>query len=129
VSGNDDKAIWPQVDPMSAGLKGRCPRCGEGRLFSGFLTVGKSCGICGLDYSFADAGDGPAVFVILIIGFVVVGLALWMEVSLGPPLWLHFILWIPLALVLSLTALRLIKGVLITLQYRNKAKPGELDRG
>ena len=129
MSGNDDKAIWPQVDPMSAGLKGRCPRCCEGRLFSGFLTVGKSCGICGLDYSFADAGDGPAVFVILIIGFVVVGLALWMEVSLGPPLWLHFILWIPLALVLSLTALRLIKGVLITLQYRNKAQPGVLDKG
>jgi uncharacterized protein (DUF983 family) len=124
-----DKAIWPQIDPISAGLKGRCPRCGEGRLFSGFLTVGKRCVSCGLDYSFADAGDGPAVFVILIIGFVVVGLALWMEVTLNPPLWLHFILWIPLALVLCLTALRLIKGVLITLQYANKAREGEWDRG
>ena len=117
-----------QVDPIAAGLKGRCPRCGEGRLFSGFLTVGKRCANCGLDYSFADAGDGPAVFVILIIGFVVVGLALWMEVTLNPPLWLHFILWIPLALVLCLTALRLIKGVLITLQYRNKAQQGEWDK-
>jgi uncharacterized protein (DUF983 family) len=83
---------------------------------------------CGLDYSFADAGDGPAVFVILIIGFVVVGLALWTEVTLSPPLWLHFIIWIPLALVLCLTALRLIKGVLITLQYRNKAQQGEWDK-
>ena len=129
MSGDEDKAIWPEVDPISAGLKGRCPRCGEGRLFSGFLAVGRCCANCGLDYSFADAGDGPAVFVILIIGFVVVGLALWMEVSLDPPLWLHFILWIPLALVLSLTALRLMKGVLITLQYRNKAQPGQLDRG
>jgi uncharacterized protein (DUF983 family) len=129
MSDGEDKAIWPEVEPISAGLKGRCPRCGEGKLFSGFLTVGRRCASCGLDYSFADAGDGPAVFVILIIGFVVVGLALWMEVSLDPPLWLHFILWIPLALVLSLTALRLIKGVLITLQYRNKARPGELDRG
>lgn len=129
MSGNErDKAVWPDVDPIQAGLKGCCPRCGEGRLFSGFLTVGKRCSVCGLDYSFADAGDGPAVFVILIIGFVVVGLALWMEVSLNPPLWLHLLLWIPLALVLSLTALRLIKGVLITLQYRNKAQPGELDR-
>ena len=125
----EDKAVWPDVDPISAGLKGRCPRCGEGRLFSGFLTVGKQCSNCGLDYSFADAGDGPAVFVILIIGFIVVGLALWMEVSLNPPLWLHFILWIPLALVLCLTALRLIKGVLITLQYRNKAHEGEWDKG
>jgi uncharacterized protein (DUF983 family) len=126
---HDDRAIWPEVEPIAAGLKGRCPRCGEGRLFSGFLTVGQRCGNCGLDYSFADAGDGPAVFVILIIGFVVVGLALWMEVTLNPPLWLHFILWIPLALALCLTALRLIKGVLITLQYRNKAQQGEWDKG
>jgi uncharacterized protein (DUF983 family) len=123
-----DRAIWPEVEPIAAGLKGRCPRCGEGRLFSGFLTVGKRCSNCGLDYSFADAGDGPAVFVILIIGFVVVGLALWTEVTLSPPLWLHFIIWIPLALLLCLTALRLIKGVLITLQYRNKAQQGEWDK-
>src|SRR4029079_1357728 len=124
---HQDKAIWPEVEPIAAGLKGRCPRCGEGRLFSGFLTVDKSCGVCGLDYSFADAGDGPGGFVILIIGFLVLGLALWGEVTLTPPLWLHLILWIPLALVLCLTALRLIKGVLITLQYRNKAEQGELD--
>ncbi|WP_292193385.1 DUF983 domain-containing protein, partial [Mesorhizobium sp.] len=79
--------------------------------------------------SYADAGDGPAVFVILIIGFIVVGLALWMEVTLNPPLWLHFLLWIPLTLVLCLGALRLIKGVLLTLQYRNKAAEGRLDLG
>lgn len=125
---SDDKAIWPPVEPIAAGLKGRCPRCGEGRLFSGMLTVGKRCGVCGLDYSFADAGDGPAVFVILIIGFVVVGLALWLEVNFGPPLWLHLVLWIPLTVVLSLAALRLTKGVLITLQYRNKAAEGRLDK-
>ncbi len=124
----EDKAIWPEVEPISAGLKGRCPRCGEGGLFNGFLTVRKGCSTCGLDYSFADAGDGPAVFVILIIGFVVVGLALWMEVALDPPMWLHLILWIPLALALCLTALRLIKGVLITLQYRHKAAEGRLDQ-
>src|SRR5918996_47167 len=119
---NDEKAIGPPVEPIAAGLKGRCPRCGEGRLFSGFLTVAPRCGNCGLDNSFADAGDGPAVFVILIVGFIVVGLALWLEVTSGPPLWLHFLLWIPLTLLLSLGSLRLIKGVLITLQYRNKAE-------
>ena len=126
---SDDKAIWPPIDPISAGLRGRCPRCGEGRLFSGFLSVGKRCTNCGLDYSYADAGDGPAVFVILIIGFIVVGLALWVEVTLSPPLWLHLLLWIPLTLVLCLGALRLIKGVLLTLQYSNKAAEGRLDRG
>ncbi len=122
-----DTALWAPVDPVKAGLSGRCPRCGEGRLFKGFLGVGERCGNCRLDYSFADAGDGPAVFVILIIGFVVVGLALWMEVSYNPPLWLHFMLWIPLTLVLSLVTLRALKGLLIVLQYRNKAAEGRLD--
>jgi uncharacterized protein (DUF983 family) len=124
-----DDAHWPTVDPINAGLRGRCPRCGEGRLFSGFLTVGKRCANCRLDYSFADAGDGPAVLVILLIGFVVVGLALWVETSYQPPLWLHFMLWLPLAIVLCLAALRLMKGVLITLQYSNDAAEGRLDRG
>lgn len=125
---SEDRAVWPPVEPIAAGLKGCCPRCGEGRLFSRFLTVAPRCSNCGLDYSFADAGDGPAVFVILIIGFIVVGSALWLEVSYNPPLWLHLLLWVPLTLALSLTALRLIKGVLITLQYRNKAAEGRLDR-
>jgi uncharacterized protein (DUF983 family) len=124
---SDDKALYPPVDPVSAGLRGRCPRCGEGRLFDGFLGVGGQCENCGLDYSYADAGDGPAVFVILIIGFVVVGLALWMEVAYGPPIWVQFVLWTPLTLVLGLVSLRLIKGVLLTLQYANKAQEGRLD--
>lgn len=124
-----DSAHWPPVDPISTGLKGRCPRCGEGRMFAGTFTIAKRCGVCGLDYEFADAGDGPAVFVILIIGFVVVGLALWMEVSYSPPLWLHFLLWVPLTVGLCLTALRLIKGVLVALQYANKAAQGRIDHG
>lgn len=124
---NEDKAIWPPVDPVRAGLRGRCPRCGEGRLFSGFLAIDRRCGNCGLDYSFADAGDGPAVFVILIIGFIVVALALWVEVTLAPPLWVHFMLWVPLAVVLCLVALRLTKGLLVTLQYSNDASEGRLE--
>lgn len=124
---DEDKAVWPSVDPVNAGLRGRCPRCGEGRLFSGFLTVGSECSNCRLDYSFADSGDGPAVLVILLIGFVVVALALWLEVAHQPPLWVHFLLWIPLATVLCLAALRLMKGLLICLQYRHGAAEGRLD--
>ena len=128
-STNVDTAIWAPVDPVRAGLAGRCPRCGEGRLFKGFLALGERCGNCRLDYSFADAGDGPAVFVILIIGFVTVGLALWLEVNYAPPLLLHFLLWIPLTIILSLAALRGLKGLLIVLQYRNKAASGQIDAG
>lgn len=123
-----DKAHFPPVEPIAAGLKGRCPRCGKGRLFSGFLALAKECEICGLDYSFADPADGPAIFVMLIIGFIVVGLALWMEVSVNPPLLVHFILWIPLTFALCLPALRAVKGVLVTLQYANSAEEGRWDR-
>lgn len=125
---SQDKALYPPVEPISAGLKGCCPRCGQGKLFDGFLKVKPSCANCGLDYSFADAGDGPVVFVLLIVGFVFVGLALWMEVNYEPPLWVQFIIWIPLAIAASLALMRMLKGVLITLQFANKAKQGELER-
>ncbi|KGF67739.1 membrane protein [Hoeflea sp. BAL378] len=124
-----DEAHYPPVDPVSVGLRGRCPRCGEGAMLEGLLGVKPTCSVCGLDYSFADAGDGPAVFVILIIGFIVVGLALWLEVNYSPALWVHLILWIPLATVLTLTLLRALKGLMIALQYRNKAAEGKIDRG
>ena len=123
----DDQSHYPPVEPFGTGLRGRCPRCGEGRLFNGLLSVAPACGVCRMDYDFADAADGPAVFVILIIGFVVVGLALWVEVSYAPSLWLHFLLWLPLTLVLCLPALRLVKGVLIALQYANKAAEGRME--
>ncbi|MBX6425365.1 MAG: DUF983 domain-containing protein [Variibacter sp.] len=110
------------------GLKGRCPRCGEGRLFAGFLTIGPRCERCGLDYSFADAGDGPAVFVILIAGFIVAGAALVTEVIYEPPLWAHALLWGPLAVVVCLGPLRPLKGLLVALQYRFQAAEGRLER-
>ena len=126
---SEDKAHYPPVEPIAAGIKGCCPRCGQGRLFDGFLKVPPRCANCGLDNSFADSGDGPVVFVILIVGFIVLGAALWMEVNLNPPLWVHFLLWIPIAIVFSLALTRMLKGMLITLQYRNNARPGEIDRG
>ena len=126
---SEDKAHYPPVEPIAAGIKGCCPRCGQGRLFDGFLKVTPRCANCGLDNSFADSGDGPGVFVILIVGFIVLGAALWMEVNLNPPLWVHFLLWIPIAIVFSLALTRMLKGILITLQYRNTARPGEIDRG
>lgn len=126
---SDDNAHYAPVEPVMTGLKGRCPRCGHGKLFDGFIKVKPSCSNCGLDYSFADSGDGPVVFVILIIGFIVLGMALWMEVNYNPPLWVHFLLWIPIAVVASLGLMRALKGILIALQYRHKAQVGTIDRG
>ncbi|WP_099865601.1 DUF983 domain-containing protein [Pararhizobium haloflavum] len=122
-----DTAHYPPVDAVKAGLQGRCPRCGQGALFDGLLTMRNRCRNCGLDYSFADAGDGPAVFVIMIIGFVIVGLALWLELAYQPPLWVHLVIWTPLLIVLCLGLLRALKGVLITLQYKHDAREGAID--
>jgi uncharacterized protein (DUF983 family) len=113
--------------PIGRGLRGRCPRCGEGRLFRGFLSLRPACERCGLDYGFADAGDGPAVFVILIGGFIVVFAALMTEVVYQPPYWVHAALWLPLILIVTLVPLRLVKGLLIALQYHHKAAEGRLE--
>ncbi|WP_420336860.1 DUF983 domain-containing protein [Roseibium sp.] len=123
----EDKAHFPSVNPVSAGLSGKCPRCGQGRLFDGFLNVKQSCAACGLDYSFADSGDGPAVFVIMLVGFVIVGLVLFVELSFQPPIWLHLLLWLPLTVILAASVLRPLKGLMIALQFRHKAEEGRLD--
>jgi uncharacterized protein (DUF983 family) len=112
--------------PVAVGFAGRCPACGRGKLFQGFLTLRPNCDACGLDYGFADSGDGPAVFVILLAGFVVVGAALVVEFLYQPPFWLHALLWGPLILLVTLAPLRLIKGLLIALQFHHKAAEGRL---
>jgi uncharacterized protein (DUF983 family) len=116
-----DRSLPP---PVSTGLRGRCPRCGRGHLFGGFLSLQPRCEVCGLEYAFADSGDGPAFFVMSIVGIVVVALAMWVEFAYEPPLWLHAALWLPLVIVLSLALVRPAKGVLIALQYRHKAEEG-----
>ena len=111
------------------GLACRCPRCGNGRLFLGFLKLAPRCDDCGLDFSFADAADGPAFFVMAFSGFVVVFAALAVEVLYQPPYWVHALLWIPLILVTTILPLRPAKGALIALQFHHKAAEGRLTRG
>ena len=111
----------PSTSPLAAGLKAPCPRCGQGRLFRSGLVVREKCGRCGLSYAFADPGDGPAVFAIFILGFVVLGAALWVEFRLGPPVWVHVLLWGLLTPLLALILLRVLKATLIALQFKHQA--------
>ncbi len=113
------------VSPYAAGLTCRCPRCGRGKLFSG----SPACTNCGLDYSFDDSGDGPVVFIILLAGSLVVGLALWVELTWAPPLWVHALLWTPLVLISTLGLLRPLKATMIALQYSKHAQQGRHDKG
>jgi uncharacterized protein (DUF983 family) len=115
--------------PLVTGLSARCPRCGKGKLFDGFLTLRPRCEHCGLDFSFADSADGPAFFVMFISGFVVAGAALAVEMIYAPPYWVHALLWAPLILLTTLGPLRPVKGLLIALQYHHKAAEGRFSGG
>jgi uncharacterized protein (DUF983 family) len=105
---------------LSAGLAGRCPRCGRGSLFDGFLTVRQQCAVCGLDLSAQDSGDGPVALIVLVAGFIVVIAALLVEVRYGWPVWVHMMVWLPIAAVLCVGPLRPIKAALIAIQYRHR---------
>jgi uncharacterized protein (DUF983 family) len=123
----ENEHLYAPQSPYSTGLKGHCPRCGEGHLFKGFINVAPACDACGLAFNFEDAGDGPAVFVILFAGAIVMGLTLWIEIAYEPPIWVHMLISLPMVLLVVLGMLRPLKGLLIALQYRNKAEEGRLE--
>jgi uncharacterized protein (DUF983 family) len=110
---------FPAISPIRAALGCRCPRCGQGRLFTGLLDVRGACEVCGLDLSAQDAGDGPAVFVIFFLGLIVVALAALVEIKFSPPIWIHLVLWTPFIIVGAIAMLRPLKAGLIALQYRH----------
>lgn len=116
------------VSPFMAGLSCKCPRCGKGPLFTQVLNMRERCESCGLDYKFVDTGDGPAVFAIFILGFLIVGGALIAEFKFGVPFWVHVLLWGILTPLIAVFLLRFIKATLIALQYKNKAEEGRLSK-
>ncbi len=122
----------PNLDPPTLsqsivrGLACKCPRCGGGKLYAGYIRLRPRCETCDLDYAFTDAGDGPAVFIILIAGFIVVASALIVEVKYQPPFWLHAMMWVPLVLGLTFIPLRSMKSLLIALQFHHSAAEGRL---
>ena len=119
-----DKPIDSLSGAALTGLSCACPRCGKGKLFQGFVTLRPRCDVCGLDFGFADSGDGPAVFIMFIAGFIVVGAALVTEVLYQPPFWVHAVLWLPLIAIVTLGPLRPMKGLMIALQYHHQAAEG-----
>lgn len=118
---------YPPVSPVAAGLGGKCPRCGQGALFRNFLGLKDRCEVCSLDYSNADSGDGPAVFIMFIVGFVAVAVAFLARFVWFAPILTAFFIAALVAVALSLALLRPFKATLIALQYRHKAEEGRLE--
>ncbi len=119
---------YPPLSPIATGLRGKCPRCGRGRLFDGYLTVAKSCASCGLDFSFADAGDGAVWFVMLFTCVVGVGALLGVEVAYSPAWWVHILLAIPVLIIMPVLLLRPIKGIMLAQQWQTNAQEGRLQK-
>lgn len=107
-------------------FKGACPQCGAPSLFAGWIKFADCCPKCGLDYAAFNVGDGPAAFLTLIVGTIIVVLSVWLELAAEPPLWLHLLIWPPVTLLLVVFSLRWAKGALLALEYRNAAREGRL---
>ncbi|CAM3714328.1 DUF983 domain-containing protein [Litorimonas haliclonae] len=108
--------------PVASGLKGRCPECGEGHLFSGLLKFARGCEACGADFTDEDAGDGPTVFVIFIVGIFIIPMALAFQLITKAPMWLTMTIWIPIIILVCLYLLRLLRGIMFNLAWVNKAR-------
>jgi uncharacterized protein (DUF983 family) len=117
---------WQSPDTASAALRGLCPRCGARDLFTGVVRFSDQCKTCKLDFSQFNVGDGPAAFLIMIVGALVTIGAVTLELSAEPPFWVHALIWIPLTAALVLVLLRIAKAALLTLEYRNRAREGRL---
>jgi len=113
---------YPALSPVATGIKGHCPRCGEGHIFVGFLTIRDHCEICGLDYAFADPADGPAVFVQLFACVPGVIFVVMLEILARPGLWVHLALGLPVLILTGVLPLRPIKGWLVAAQYTTRAQ-------
>lgn len=117
---------YPDISPLKTGLAGKCPRCGRGRLFSGYLTVAQACENCRLSFDFADSGDGAAWFVMLFVCVVGVGSILAVEAAYAPSFLFHVLIAIPVLVILPLALLRPVKGVLLAQQWKTGAREGRL---
>ena len=114
-----------QPGPLAAALAGACPRCGERTLFAGWVRFANRCRACGLDFQGFNVGDGPAAFLILIVGAVVTGGAIAVELAAEPPVWVHLV-WLPVAAALTVGGLRLGKAWLLVQEYRHRAREGRI---
>jgi uncharacterized protein (DUF983 family) len=112
--------------PGAVALRGLCPRCAAKTLYSGLAGFSPKCRACGLDLAGFNVGDGPAAFLILIIGALVTAFAVALELSAEPPFWVHVLLWLPLTAVLVVGSLRFAKGLLLALEYRHRAREGRI---
>jgi uncharacterized protein (DUF983 family) len=118
---------WKAPETAQAALRGLCPRCGASGLFRGAVSFSAECQTCRLDFSKFNVGDGPAAFLIFIVGGLVMLGAILLELNAHPPFWVHILIWLPLTTLLTIGLLRIVKAALLVLEYRNQAHEGSVE--
>lgn len=116
---------YPPLSTLKTGLRCRCPRCGKGPLLKGFISIREACPVCGLSFEFADPADGPAFFGMCLVGVVGMGLFMWFEFAVHPPIWVHMVVTMPLLTIACLAVLRPLKGWMVSEQYFHKAEEAQ----
>ncbi|MHC2086431.1 DUF983 domain-containing protein [Methylobacterium sp. CM6244] len=122
------KSSYDEQSPIGVAIRSRCPRCGTGHLFRGFLELATRCDICGLDYSFADPADGPAFFVMMTAAVPATGFGIWLELTYSPSIWVHAVTTLPIVLIACIVPLRFFKGWLVATQYIRGAEEGRVSK-
>lgn len=116
---------YPPLSTLKTGVRCRCPRCGKGQLLKGFISIREGCSVCGLSYAFADPADGPAFFGMCFVGIVGMGLFMWFEFAVHPPIWVHMVVTMPLLVLACLAVLRPLKGWMVSEQYYHSAEEAQ----
>ncbi len=115
------------VSPLSAGWKCRCPECGEGQLYRGYLEMNDKCAACSADFTIADSGDGPAFFVMFTALIFLAPAAMIFELAFSPPRWVHIVIWIPVVFAFCMALLRPFKAILFAMQWKHKAEEARFE--
>lgn len=119
---------YPQQSSIKTGLRCACPRCGQGKLYTGILTIRDQCEVCGYDYDRLNADDGPAFFIIVFYSAIILPLAAWFQFALDPPIWVHLVVWLPIIVIGAILLMRPFKAWLLAQQFKHDVDDADSTR-
>jgi uncharacterized protein (DUF983 family) len=128
IGGGDVVDYYPQQSSIKTGLRCACPRCGQGKLFTGILTIREKCTVCDFDFGRLNADDGAAFFIIVLYSAIVLPLAAWFQFALDPPIWVHLVIWLPIIVFGAILLMRPFKAWLLAQQFKHNVDDADFTR-
>jgi uncharacterized protein (DUF983 family) len=128
IGGGDVVDYYPQQSSIKTGLRCACPRCGQGKLFTGILTIREKCTVCDFDFGRLNADDGAAFFIIVLYSAIILPLAAWFQFALDPPIWVHLVIWLPIIVFGAILLMRPFKAWLLAQQFKHNVDDADFTR-